>query len=87
MSSESRPTEKLGFDDCTVPDTGVSLAGVAEDLAVTWETGDPKRHPDLARTRGAEDDWELATMLSIGYPDEDPPSRRTLVSNYVRWLE
>ena len=65
----------------------IALAGVAEGLAVTWETGDPKRHPDLARTRGAEDDWELATMLSIGYPDEDPPSQRTPVSNYVQWLE
>ena len=52
MSSESRPTEKLGFDDCTVPETGVALAGVAEGLAVTWETGGPTRHPELARTLG-----------------------------------
>ena len=65
----------------------IALAGVAEGLAVTWETGGPTRHPELARTLGAEDDWELATMLSIGYPDEDPPSQRTPVSNYVRWLE
>ena len=65
----------------------IALAGVAEGLAVTWETGGPTRHPDLARTLGAEDDWELATMLSIGYPDEDPPSQRTPVSNFVQWLE
>ncbi len=64
----------------------IALAGVAEGLAVTWETGGPTRHPDLAKTLGAEDDWELATMLSIGYPAEDPPSRRTPVSNFVRWL-
>ena len=65
----------------------IALAGVAEGLAVTWETGGPTRHPDLARTLGAEDDWALATMLSIGYPAEDPPSRRTPVSNFVTWLE
>ena len=65
----------------------IALAGVAEGLAVTWETGGPTRHPDLARTLGAEDDWELATMLSIGYPAEDPPSQRTPVANFVQWLE
>ena len=65
----------------------IALAGVAEGLAVTWETGGPTRHPDLARTLGAEDDWALATMLSIGYPAEDPPSRRTPVSSFVTWLE
>ena len=65
----------------------IALAGVAEGLAVTWETGGPTRHPDLAKTLGAEADWELATMLSIGYPAEDPPSKRTPVSNFVQWLE
>ena len=65
----------------------IALAGVAEGLAVTWETGGPTRHPDLATTLGAEDDWTLATMLSIGYPAEDPNSQRTPVANFVRWLE
>ncbi len=65
----------------------MALAGVAEGLAVTWETGGPTRHPDLGRTLGAEDDWALATMLSIGYPAEDPPSQRSPVSNFVRWLD
>ena len=65
----------------------MGLAGVAEGLAVTWETGGPTRHPDLGKTLGAEDDWILATMLSIGYPDEDPPSTRTPVSNFVHWLD
>ncbi len=65
----------------------IALAGVAEGLAVTWETGGPTRHPDLAKTLGAEDEWMLATMLSIGYPDEDPKSQRTPVASFVRWLE
>jgi nitroreductase len=65
----------------------MALAGVAEGLAVTWETGGPTRHPDLGRTLGAEEDWALATMLSIGYPAEDPRSERTPVANFVRWLD
>ncbi len=65
----------------------IALAGVAEGLAVTWETGGPTRHPDLAKTLGAEEEWALATMLSIGYPDEDPNSQRTPVANFVRWLD
>ena len=63
------------------------VAGVAEGLAVTWETGGPTRLPDPAKTLGAEDDWDLATMLSIGYPAEDPPSQRIPVSNFVQRLE
>ena len=65
----------------------MALAGVAEGLAVTWETGGPTRHPDLAETLGAEDDWTLATMLSIGYPAESPASERTPVDTFVRWLD
>ena len=65
----------------------IALAGVAEGLAVTWETGGPTRHPDLAKTLGAEEEWTLATMLSIGYPDEDPSSQRTPVASFVQWLD
>ncbi len=65
----------------------IALAGVAEGLAVTWETGGPTRHPDLAKALGAEDGWSLATMLSVGYPAESPTSERTPVSNFVQWLE
>ena len=71
---------------CCAPHN-MALAGVAEGLAVTWETGGPTRHPDLARTLGADEDWTLATMVSIGCPAEDPPSRRTPVSNFIHWLE
>ncbi len=65
----------------------MALAGVAEGLSVTWETGGPTRHPDLGKTLGAEDDSILATMLSIGYPAEEPHSERTPVTNFVRWLD
>ena len=65
----------------------IALAGVAEGLAVTWETGGPTRHPDLGKTLGADEEWTLATMLSIGYPDEDSNSRRTPVGSFVRWLD
>ena len=65
----------------------MALAGVAEGLAVTWETGGPTRHPDLAKALGAEDDWTLATMLSIGYPAENPRSERTPVNSFVHWLD
>ena len=65
----------------------ISLAGVAEGLAVTWETGGATRHPKLKETLGAEDDWTLATMLSVGVPAESPASLRTPVTNFVHWHE
>jgi nitroreductase len=64
----------------------ISLAGVAERLAVTWETGGPTRHPSLKEALGAEPDWIMVAMLSIGVPMETPSSRRTPVGEFVRWL-
>jgi nitroreductase len=64
----------------------MSLAGVAESLAVTWETGGATRHPKLAETLGAEEDWLMAGMLSLGVSDEQADSRRTPASNFVNWL-
>ena len=65
----------------------ISLAGVAEGLAVTWETGGATRHPKLKETLGAEKDWMLATMLSVGVPGEFPASLRTPLTNFVHWHE
>ena len=64
----------------------ISLAGVAEGLAVTWETGGPTRHPNLRETLGAAEDWIMVAMLSIGVPAEMPSSRRTPVGEFVRWM-
>ena len=63
----------------------ISLAGVAEGLAVTWETGGVTRHPDLNQVLGAQADWQMAVMLSIGAPAETPSSSRTPVSHFVNW--
>jgi len=65
----------------------ISLTGVAERLAVTWETGAITRHPKLKETLGAEDDWILAVMLSVGVPAETPRSNRTPASRFLRWLQ
>lgn len=65
----------------------ISLAGVAEGLAVTWETGGVTRHPALKQTLGAAEDWVLAVMLSIGVPAESPESRRAPVSSFLRWFQ
>ena len=64
----------------------ISLAGVAEGLAVTWETGGPTRHPNLREALGAAEDWIMVAMLSIGVPAETPSSRRTPVGEFVRWM-
>ena len=64
----------------------MSLAGVAEGLAVTWETGGPTRLPNLWEALGAEENWTLAVMLSIGVPAEPPKSLRTPVARFARWF-
>jgi nitroreductase len=64
----------------------ISLAGVAEGLAVTWETGGPTRHPNLRAILGAAEDWIMVAMLSIGAPAETSSSRRTPVGEFVHWM-
>ena len=64
----------------------MSLAGVAEGLAVTWETGGLTRDPNLREVLGAEEDWTLAVMLSIGVPAESNKPLRTPVARFVRWF-
>ena len=64
----------------------VSLAGVAEGLAVTWETGGATRHPKIREVLGAEEEWSMAMMLSIGAPGESVVSRRSPVDQFVRWM-
>ena len=64
----------------------ISLAGAAEGLAVTWETGGATRHPGLKALLGAEESWDLATMLLIGHPGEHPVSRRSPASGFTHWF-
>ena len=64
----------------------ISLAGFAEGLAVTWETGGATRHPKLKEALGAEEEWTLAVMLSIGYPGESIVSKRSPVGEFAKWL-
>lgn len=63
----------------------VNLAGVAEGLAVTWETGGVAKLPGLAEAVGAEPDWQLVCMATVGYGDEESKSERTPVNNFVTW--
>ena len=82
--NEETTQENYGAVCCAAHN--ISLAGVAEGLAVTWETGGPTRDPQLKGTLGAEPDWTLAVMLSIGVPADSPESSRTPVSSFTNWL-
>ena len=80
-------TTKENYASVCIAAHNISLAGAAEGLAVTWETGGATRHPGLRDLLGAEDSWEMATMLLIGHPGEHPVSRRSPSSGFVRWFE
>ena len=63
----------------------MALAGVAEGLSVTLETGRVTRVPGLAGLFGAGDDWDMVGMVAIGYPDEQSDSSRTPVEHFATW--
>lgn len=64
----------------------ISLAAVAEGLAVTWETGRITRLPDLPKVLGAKKKWQMVGLLMIGYPDEAPTPARTPAERFTWWL-
>ncbi|MEX2599940.1 MAG: nitroreductase [Dehalococcoidia bacterium] len=64
----------------------ISLAGAAEGLSVSWDTGRVTRVPEVDRVLGAEDNWQVLAMLAIGYPDEKAQTSRTPVEAFTRWL-
>jgi nitroreductase len=65
----------------------VGLAGVAEGIAVTWETGGVAKLPGLAEAVGADPEWQLVAMASVGYSDEESHSSRTPASEFVHWSD
>ena len=65
----------------------VSLAGVAEGLAVTWETGGIAKLPGLTQAVGADPEWALVAIATVGYADEESVSSRTPVSEFVTWAD
>ena len=79
-------TTKENYASVCIAAHNISLAGAAEGLAVTWETGGVTRHPGLKELLGADESWEMATMLLIGHPGEHPVSRRSPASGMVRWF-
>ena len=59
---------------------------MAEGSAATWETGGATRHPRLKGSLGADVDWTLATMLSVGIREDNPQASRTSVTAFTRWV-
>ena len=79
-------TTRENYASVCIAAHNLSLAGAAEGLAVTWETGGVTRHPGLKELLGVDESWEMATMLLIGHPGEHIASRRSPVSKAVRWF-
>ena len=82
--NEATTKENYGAVCCAAQN--ISLAGVAEGLAVTWETGGPTRDPKLKEALGAEPEWDLAVMLSTGIAADSPESSRPPATAFTHWL-
>jgi len=63
----------------------MGLAGHAEGLSVTFETGGVTKVPGLQQALGAEPGANILATLSIGFPDEASGSSRTPVGRFVHW--
>ena len=80
-------TTKENYASVCIAALIISLAGAAEGLAVTWETGGVMRHPGLGQVLDADESWLMTAMLPVGHPEEHPVSRRSPASGFVRWFK
>ena len=80
-------TTKENYASVCIAAHNISLAGAAEGLAVTWETGGVMRHSELGKVLGADDSWQMTAMLLVGHPGEHPVSRRSPASGFMRWFK
>jgi nitroreductase len=80
--NDSITLENYGATACALHN--IALAGYAEGLSVTWETGRMSRVPGLQALLGADPQLRVLSMVTIGYPATSLSSSRTPVSEFVR---
>lgn len=79
---------KNNISDASAAIENLMLAAVDEGLATCWLTGPLKMRADaIAKLLGVPDDHEIAAIVSLGYPDQDPkmPPKKD-IREKVRWL-
>jgi nitroreductase len=86
LADEDGFVEKENYAATVAAMQNLSLAGYAEGLSVTWDTGRVTRVPAVDKVLGADETMKIIAALTVGYPDEDSPSSRTPVGEFSRWL-
>ncbi|MEE8518519.1 MAG: nitroreductase family protein [Dehalococcoidia bacterium] len=86
LADEDWFVEKENYAATVAAMQNISLAGYAEGLSVTWDTGRVTRVPAVDEVLGADDTMKLLAALTVGYPDEESQASRTPVGEYARWL-
>lgn len=82
--NEEEARENYAAVSCALQN--LSLAALAEGFGVQWSTGNVAKHPKLAETLGADQDWSLVAALFVGKPSKTPTSRRTEASAFTTWI-
>jgi nitroreductase len=63
------------------------LAAESLGLGACWMTGPLVAAPELCELLEVPPGWQLAALVPVGYPDEDPPPpRRRELKHLVRWI-
>lgn len=79
---------KNNISDASAAIENLMLAAVDEGLATCWLTGPLKMRADaIAKLLDVPDDHEIAAIVSLGYPDQNPkmPPKKD-IREKVRWL-
>ena len=82
--NEEETRENYAAVSCALQN--LSLAALAEGFGVQWSTGNVAKHPKLAETLGADQEWSLVAALFVGIPSKTPTSRRTEASAFTTWI-
>lgn len=80
------PEALTPVEDASCATLSMMIAAKAHGLGSCWVWGNKQPHSlPVARLLGAPENWELITLLALGWPDEQPKPRKKTIDEVVCW--
>jgi len=77
---------KYYLEDGSAATTYILLAAKAYGLGSCWIAGDKKKYAEKIREiLGVPEGYKLISLISIGYPDEEPKPKKRDLEEVIHW--
>ena len=86
IAAFARSDAETYVEDCCAATENIIIAAGAYGLGTCWVNAHRKTHSQaIAKLLGAPADYELVTLLAVGYPDEEKKTAKKPLTDVLRW--